>query len=229
MKKESVLNPTIDQTLEIEALGPYDFRTMRDYALSLQRKGEVERACNERFRAVQKLEELLEDEDEPMLSWDHANTRAALEVVYGSAVDHFLIDDCEMAAALLEWLSELDPEDHLESVSLLALLYVALEDYESFDAVVNDLSEGPDRTVTLLWCGFRRTGTLDAGELRHFRERYGAYHAEFLAADHPADESYLADIESASPSTAAQARELWLRTEPLWNRFPDFIAALQKA
>lgn len=52
------------------------------------------------------------------------------------------------------------------------------------------------------------------------------YFAEFTAVEHPADERYLRDIEGERPSAAAQARELWLQTEILWTRFPDFIRAL---
>ena len=38
--------------------------------------------------------------------------------------------------------------------------------------------------------------------------------------------SLVRDIEGERPSAAAQARELWLQTEILWTRFPDFIRAL---
>lgn len=50
------------------------------------------------------------------LEWNHA-IRAALELIRASAIDHFLINDFEMSAALLELLLELDPEDHLEGVN----------------------------------------------------------------------------------------------------------------
>ena len=41
----------------------------------------------------------------------------ALELIRASAIDHFLINDFEMSAALLELLLELDPEDHLRGVN----------------------------------------------------------------------------------------------------------------
>ena len=49
------------------------------------------------------------------------------------------------------------------------------------------------------------------------------------AAEHPADDAYLRDIEGERPSVQAQARELWLQTENLWVLWPGFIAALQAA
>ena len=44
---------------------------------------------------------------------------------------------------------------------------------------------------------------------------------------HPADESYIADIESERPSRRALARELWLQTEHLWREFPELVEALR--
>jgi hypothetical protein len=58
----------------------------------------------------------------------------------------------------------------------------------------------------------------------HFRDVY----REFTADLHTADATYLHDIESEHPSSAAQARELWLKTETLWRLHPDFIAALKQ-
>ena len=97
----------------------------------------VEEACNERFRAFQRLAGLLPDDEEVVLAWNHRNTRAALELLHASAVDHFLIDDFEMSAAMLELLLELDPEDHLEGIVLLAFDYVALDERELFDETID--------------------------------------------------------------------------------------------
>lgn len=227
MRKGS-LNPTADQTFEIEGEGAWDFAAVLARSRRMERTGDVEGACNERFRAVQRLEELLGEDEEVQLEWNHRNTRAALETLYASAVDHFLIDDFELSAALLELLLDLDPEDHLEGSVLLAFDYVALDEQEAFDEVVNDISDKyASRELLLLWSSFRRDGRLPEGELQRFRTRFAPYHAEFVAADHPADEAYLRDIESARPTEAAQARELWLRTENLWRLWPEFIAALR--
>ena len=66
-----------------------------------------------------------------------------------------------MSAALLEMLLELDPEDHLEGSELLAFDYLALDEQELFDEVINDVSDKhPGREVLLLWSAFRRDGRL---------------------------------------------------------------------
>lgn len=229
MPKNVTLNPTADQTFEIEGAGDYNFLKVRSRAASLQRDGQIEQACNERFRAVQRLEELLSEDEEINLEWSHANTRAALEIVNESAVDHFLIGDFEMSAALIELLMELDPEDHLQSVILLGFVYIELEEFESFDEIVDDIPDRcADRQIMQLWYAFRRRGELPADEVIRFRERFAPYYNEFTAADHPADGAYLKDIESEHPSPEAEARELWLRTENLWTLHPDFIEALQR-
>ena len=158
------------------------------------------------------------EDEEVILEWEDPNTRAALEVIHASAIDHFLINDFEMSTAMLELLLELDPEDHLEAIILLAFNYLAMEEYELFDEVSNDISDKyACKEVLTMWAAFRR-----------FRTRFAPYFAEFTADEHPADGQYLEDIESERPSVQAQARELWLRTENLWTLFPDFIAALRR-
>ena len=228
MQTIPTLNPTAEQTFEIEGTGPYDFRKIRDKAWRLQREGAVEEACELRFQAFQRLRELLPEEEEIMLEWNHANTRAALEILYQSAVDHFLIDDFELSAAMLEFLLDLDPEDHEEATWLLAFDYVALADYDAFDEVINDVSDKyPEKPLLTLWSEYRRHGSLPAGEAIRLRNHFAPYYKEFTADSHPADDAYLRDIESERPTPQAQARELWLKTENLWTAFPGFIAALK--
>ena len=135
-----------------------------------------------------------------------------------------------MSAALLEMLLELDPEDHLEGSELLAFDYLAMDEQELFDEVINDVSDKhPGREVLLLWSAFRRSGKLPEGELQRFRTRFAPWFAEFTADEHPADEAYLLDIGSERPSPAAQARELWLQTENLWVLWPGFVDVLRAA
>ncbi len=228
--QKPALNPTPDQTFELTGDGPYNFAKVLAHSRELQAAGQVEEACDERYQAVRRLEELLPDNEEINLEWNHRNSRAALELVEASAIDHFLINDFEMSAALLELLLELDPEDHLEGSELLAFDYLAMNEQESFDEVINDVSDkSAGRVVLLLWSAYRRDGRLPDGELRRFRERFAPYYAEFTAAEHPADAAYLRDIESEHPSLAAQARELWLRTENLWALWPDFIETLRQS
>lgn len=229
MQKQVSLRPTPDQTFEIVGEGPYDFIRVLENTRRMQAGGDVEGACNERFHAFQRLAELIPGEEEIILEWNHANSRAALEVIHASAIDHFLINDFEMSAALLELLMELDPEDHLEGSELLAFDYLAMDERELFDEVINDVSDKyASREILLLWSAYRRDGLLPEGEFQRFRTRFAPYHAEFTAAVHPADETYLRDIESEKPSVGAQARELWLRTENLWVLWPGFIEAMKK-
>ena len=104
------------------------------------------------------------------------------------------------------------------------------ERFQAFDEVVNDISDKyPGRGILLLWSAYRRDGRLPEGELQHFRTRFAPWFAEFTADEHPADDTYLRDIEGEHPSSAAQARELWLRTENLWVLWPGFIDALRAA
>ncbi len=228
--QKAMLNPTPDQTFEVIGEGPYDFSRVLRHSRELQQAGRVEEACNERFQAFQRLAELIPEQEEVILEWNHRNSRAALELIEASAIDHFLINDFEMSAALLEMLLELDPEDHLEGSELLAFDYLAMDEQELFDEVINDISDKcASRELLLLWSAYRRDGRLPQGELQRFRTRFAPYFAEFTAAEHPADEAYLRDIESEHPSVAAQARELRLRTENLWVLWPGFIEALRAA
>lgn len=228
--QKAMLKPTPGQTFEIEGRGACDFVRILDRTRQWQREGAVEKACNERFHAVQRLTELLPENEEVVLEWGDANSRAALELLFASAVDHFLIDDFELSAALAEQLLDLDPEDHLESVVLLAFDYLALEEYDSFDEVVNDISDKyASRVLLLLWASYRQRGVLDEGELMRLKSRFRPFFEEFTADEHPADEAYLRQIEGEHPSAEAQARELWLQTENLWRLHPGFIEALRAA
>jgi hypothetical protein len=224
------LKPTPDQTFELLGSGDFDFVKVLADARRMQEQGEVERACNHRFQAFQRLMDFLPEDEEVILEWNHRNSRAVLELLHASAVDHFLIGDYELSAALLELLLELDPEDHLEGSTLLAFDYQAMDEQELFDEVINDVSEkSAVRQMLHLWAAFRREGKLPQGELKRLRDRFAPYYNEFTATEHPADEAYLRSIESERPTPEAEARELWLQTESLWERFPDFIDALRKA
>ena len=224
------LKPTMNQTFEIAGRGEYDFAAALERSYRLQEENLIEEACETRYAAVRRIIEIIPDDDPIVLEWNHRNTRAALELLQASAVDHFLAGDFEMAAALCEMLLDLDPEDHTECVSMLGLCYVATEEYELFDEILNDIPDGmAEKHIALLWAAHRRNGTLPDDELRIMRERFGFCLEEFAAAEHPADEEYLAGLESTPPSKRALARRLWLRTEHLWALHPDFIAALRQA
>ncbi len=208
--------------------GTYDFAKILAHSRELQLAGDVAGACESRFQAFQRLAGLIPDDEPVNLEWNHRNSRAALELIHASAIDHFLIDDFEMSAAMLEMLLDLDPEDHLEGSELLAFDYLAMDEDELFDEVINDVPDkSASRELLLLWSAYKRDGKLPEGELKRFKNRFTPFFAEFTAQEHPADAAYLCDIESERPTVAAQARELWLRTENLWVLWPGFIEALR--
>lgn len=195
----------------------------------LDREGRVGEACRMRFDAVQRLDDLLGD-DPVALDWADGATRSSLELIYASAADHFAIGDAEMAAALWERLLELDGEDHMEAVVMLAFCYVELEDYDCFDDAMFDIpSKSPEYSLLSLWREFRRTGGIDVDALHTLRARHRAWYDEFTADEHPADGKYMAECRGERVSASVEARELWFATAPLWERHPDFIGALRRA
>lgn len=206
----------------------YNFATLLTQAQAWERQGEVEKACNLRYEGVKKLIDLIPDEDEVQLDWEEKSNQSVLELLKRSAIDHFLVGDFEMSAGMLEMLLDLDPEDHLEATKTLAYCYVALEDYELFDEVVNDISDKyPEKEILKLWSEFRQTKTLPQGELIHFKKNFPFFYAEFINESHEITPEYLVDIDSEKPSRQTLARELWLQTEHLWFQFPGFIEALK--
>ena len=135
----------------------------------------------------------------------------------------------------IAWLRGLTVEERAKELIKIAHpdfreeLTKAVEEYELFDEVSNDISDKyACKEVLTMWAAFRRSGRIPEGDAIRFRTRFAPYFAEFTSDEHPADGQYLEDIESERPSVQAQARELWLRTENLWTLFPDFIAALRR-
>lgn len=224
------LNPTPNQTFEIVGRGEYDFASILRRSYQLQEQdNNVEAACNERFHAFQRLVEMIPEDEDIILEWEDAPTRAALELIYASAVDHFLINDFEMAAGMFEMLLELDPEDHTGCIVTLAFCYIAMEEYELYDEVAFDISDKqPEKFLLAMWADFRRTGKIPAGEMRVLSTKHKSFFEEFRATEHPVDEEYLKGLDAETPTRQAQARQLWLQTENLWALFPDFIEELRK-
>lgn len=227
------LKPTLHQTFRIvhnpEAKG-HDLDLSAELVRSrkAEQSGKWEEACEIRFAAVQSLVELLPD-DEPMeLDWEDKPTRDALVLLYSSAVDFFLVGDWEMAAAQLEQLLDIDGEDHLEATSLLAFVYVMLEEWESLADILPDLDDkSPEKAIILLWSDYLRTGNINKNTLATLRRYHAPYLREWCAEEHPADEEYMAAIASEHPSREAQARELWFQTEHLWSANREFIEKLK--
>lgn len=225
----TLLLPNSDQTFKIVSDDPlFDFRAAIDSSRAKERDGEVEAACNIRYEAFRRLYDLMPEGEESILDWHDDATRAAVELANYSAIDHFLVGDWDMAAGIFEFVLEVDPEDHLEATTRLAYVYLAMGEFESFDEIINDISDKyADRQILLLWSEWRRDGTLPEGNLVRLRTRFAPYYEEFRAEEHPVTAEYLADIDSERPSPRALARELWLQTEHLWTLHPDFIARLR--
>lgn len=225
---ELQFNPTEDQTFELEGRGRYNFVRHKERVDKLVAEGRYAEACEARYEAFQVVMEALPEDEAMPLRWEHANSRAAVSIIYGSAVDHFRIGDVEMAMAQLEMVLECDPEDHFESINLLALCYVAMQEWEAFDDIVIDLTEkSADAVVARLWASYRREGSVDKSLLSLLKSRFKAFYSELIATEHPDDEAFRRDISSERPSQGAEAREWWLLTEPLWSEFPEFIEALK--
>ena len=225
---ELKFNPTPDQTFELEGGAKYNFIRAKERIDELDRAGRYAEACEARYQGFQLLADAL-PEDEPMpLRWEHANSRAAIMILHGSAIDHFRIGDLEMAMAQLELLLDCDPEDHLEAINLLALCYATVEEWELYDEVELDLTDkSAESVVARLWASWRRDGAVDKVALSLLRSKFKPYFAEFTAVEHPDDDAFRQDIMSERPSQGAQAREWWLLTEPLWAEFPEFVEALK--
>lgn len=222
-------NPTNEQNFELEGRGRYNFVAHKGHIDKLVSEGHYAEACEYRYEAFQLLAEAL-PEDEPMpLKWEHANSHAAMTILYGSAIDHFRIGDLEMTMAQLEMLLECDPEDHFETVNLLALCYIATEEWDAYDDLAIDLTDKSGEAVTArLWAKFKTDKALDSSLLTLLKSKHKALYTELIAQEHPDDEAFHRDITSERPSKAAEAREWWLLTEPLWSEFPEFIEALRR-
>ena len=226
--RELQFNPTTDQEFELEGGGKYNFVRSKSSIDRLVSEGDYNGACEARYEAFLALAEALPEDEAMPLNWNHANSRAAVSILYGSAVDHFRIGDLEMAMAQLELLLDCDPEDHFEGVNLLALCYIAMQEWEAFDDLVIDLTDkSAEAVVARLWAQFVRTGRLDTALVKLLSSRHKAYYEELRSDEHPDDETFRREISSERPTPRAEAREWFLLTEPLWREFPEFLETLR--
>lgn len=224
-----IFNPTPDQTFELEGRGEYNFVKHKEHIDALIAEERFAEACEARYQAFQLLADILPEDEAMPLRWEHANSRAAVIILHGSAMDHFRIGDLEMAMAQLEMLLDCDPEDHLEGINLLALCYIAMEEWEAYEDIEIDLTEkSAEAVVARLWASFVRDGEVDKALLTLLKSRHQAFYAELTAVEHPDDDAFRKDIQSERPSQRAEAREWWLMTEPLWAEFPEFIESLNR-
>ncbi len=214
------LKPTENQNFIL--LGG-EFAKTLDHAHQLEANGEFEAACNVRYQAFQQIVDILPEDEATELDFSHQNTRAAIEIIYGSAVDNFLAGDVELSAAQLELLLECDSEDHIEATPQLALCYIALEEWECLDEILPDLGDkSAFKPLVEALAEFVRTGDVSDENLVALR-RHRHLCNELAYPDHPADEAYLKDISSERPTQQTLAREMYLRCEPLLLKYDGFI------
>lgn len=217
------LKPTENQNFIL--LGG-DFAKALDFAHSQESEGNFEEACNVRYKAFQQIVDVLPEDEAVELDFLHQNTRAAIEIVYGSAVDNFLAGDVELSAAQLELLLECDSEDHIEATPQLALCYIALEEWECLEDILPDLGDkSAFKPLVEALAEYARTGAISAEALSALR-RHRHLCEELKAVEHPANAAYLKDISSERPTQQALAREIYLRCEPLFLKYDGFLKAL---
>ncbi len=204
-----------------------DFTKTLDLAHKQESEGQFEAACNTRYKAFQQIVEVLPEDDIAELDFSHPNTRAAIEIVYGSAVDNFLAGDVELSAAQLELLLECDSEDHIEATPQLALCYIALEEWDCLEDILPDLGDkSAFRPMIEALAEYARNEALSDEVLSALR-RHRHLCEELRAEEHTADEAYLKDISSERPTQQALAREIYLRCEPLILKYKGFLAAIK--
>jgi hypothetical protein len=214
------LKPTENQNFIL--LGG-DFAKTLDLAHQQEAEGNFEAACNTRYQAFQHIVEVLPEEEIAELDFSHPNTRAAIEIIYGSAVDNFLAGDVELSAAQLELLLDCDSEDHIEATPQLALCYLALEEWECLEDILPDLGDkGALRPLVEALAEYARTGNISTEKIASLH-RHKHLCKELAYTEHPTDDTYLKDITSERPSQEAQAREIYLRCEPLFLKYEGFL------
>ena len=222
--RKITLKPTENQNFIL--LGG-DVSTTLETTLRLESEGDFEGACDTRYKAFQQIVEVLPEDDAVELDFSHPNTRAAIEIIYGSAVDNFLAGDVELSAAQLELLLECDSEDHIEATPQLALCYIALEEWECLEDILPDLGDkSAFKPLVEALAEYARTSKVSPEKLTALR-RHRHLCEELCAAEHKADEAYLKDISSERPTQQALAREMYLRCEPLILKYEGFVDAVK--
>lgn len=195
----------------------------------LESQGKIAEACELRLEGVEALLKAIGEED-IRLNWDDKDSRSAMELLYASAADHLAIGEVETATTIWEQLLAIDEEDRLEAVVMVALCYVALEDWECLEeALFNISTKSPEYHLITLWAEYRRSGGVDKDALHSLRTRHKEWWAEFTAEEHPADEAYFTDCRAERPRPGTEAREFWFASEALWMQHRDFLTTIQKA
>ena len=209
---------------------PAHFAAREALADRLVAAGRIGEACQLRLEGCRLVFDLLDGvaDETVALDWEDAGTAQALTMVYDSAADHFVIGDFELAAAMLEMLTDCDPEDHLNGAELLVFCYGALEEWELFDETLQRLPpEALSTRLAVCWGDFRRSAELSPAVRERMRTAEPQLFREWTATQHELPSDRESDGESGHEAAAAEARRLWLRTESLWRVFPEFAEYLK--
>ena len=224
------LEPTANQSFRLIGHGSRGNLTARlEQSYKVAQSGDYEGACQLRYEAFEDILSTLPDDEQSIVTLDrnHPNTLAAMEIMLASAVDNYLAGEAEMAAAQVELLIDSDDEDPLEATPLLALCYAMLGEWECLEDIDTDIGEKTAlRPLMRALRGYVATKGIDGTICAEFA-RFKEFTTELKADDHTPNDAYLRDITSEHPSRTALAKELYLRCEPLFEAYPDFIAALK--
>lgn len=220
----SINTATLTKILEKE---PHNMAARLALAAQLTQQGQVDQACQLRFDGCNIILDILPDDEDIILEWDaDTNNQEAVEMLYCSGVDHFMHGDYEYAAGLLEMALMLDEEDHFAATNTLAYCYIALQEWELLEETLIDIPT-PSMEATLIntWAEFEQ------GKLKNPKPKLQSQAPELLAEltapEHPIDPQFTTEIKSDKPSKQTQAREIYLKTEGIWQRFSNFIEALR--
>lgn len=215
---------TIKSCEDLLAEYPYDFEAALMLGRLYNQTGDFAKACQVRYEGFGRLAEVIGD-DQIELDPENDENIFALELVLAAAIDHFLISDFEMSAAMLELLLELDPEDHLGATRFLSYCYITLGEWELFEETLFDIDDkAAEKAVLEAWGRFLQNDVVAAKEaVSRLKRRHTDIYNEFMEDSHEVTEEYLFDIESDRPTNTALARELWLQTEHIWNVQPEFL------
>lgn len=205
-----------------------------DECYDLHESGRYREACMLRSKTfpiiMEAIDEAMNDSGgEITLDRTHDNTLTAMEFIHTAAIDNYLMDMCEVAAAQLELLLDCDNEDPLQATPTLALCYVAIDDWDNLEAIEMDLdTKSPLYALVHLCRLYKQLGTISEPDFELLKRYHRHLCNELLLDEHPTDEEYMRGIMVEPAEPKALARELYLRCEVALSHQPAFVEALRE-
>lgn len=214
-------NIAIDRLEIICDREPYNFEAALELARRYAEKGDHDRACQVRFHAASEAVNALDDEDEYFeLDWENPENQEFIEIITSSGTDFYMHGDFEMAAALFETALSLDSQDHVDVTPQLAFSYIAIDDWEGYESLKNDLGQGSMIEALVESFAAYRRGVELTKELPMELVR------EIKAEEHDIDDDFIAQADKERVTKSVAARELWYRHMPVFEVFPEFKRCL---